>query len=159
MTSSLNSSPHYPFPLPSQVEKIRQLLCSVGVEEVRVGSVEEFQGQERQAIIISTVSHMMVMCTVWPTLRLHLHTHTQVRSTRDLLDFDLSHHLGFLSNPKRFNVAISRAQALLIVIGDPFLLSQVSGSAATHTHTHTPSHMMYSLSHMMYSPRYPPTSL
>ena len=76
LTPLLCSSPHYPFPLPSQVEKIRQLLCSVGVEEVRVGSVEEFQGQERQAIIISTVSHMMVMCTVCPTLKLHLHTHT-----------------------------------------------------------------------------------
>ena len=48
-------------PFSLQVEKIRQLLCSVGVEAVRVGSVEEFQGQERQAIIISTVSHMMVM--------------------------------------------------------------------------------------------------
>lgn len=48
-------------PFSLQVEKIRQLLCSVGVEAVRVGSVEEFQGQERQAIIISTVSHMMVV--------------------------------------------------------------------------------------------------
>lgn len=46
-------------PLLSQVEKIRQLLCSVGVEEVKVGSVEEFQGQERQAIIISTVRIVM----------------------------------------------------------------------------------------------------
>lgn len=46
-------------PYRKQVEKIRQLLqqlgcCKVG-GGVKVGSVEEFQGQERTAIIISTV--------------------------------------------------------------------------------------------------------
>ena len=47
-------------PFPSQVEKIRLLLQRVGVEGVKVGSVEEFQGQERRAIIISTVCHVIV---------------------------------------------------------------------------------------------------
>ena len=32
------------------------------------------------------------------------------------------YHIGFLSNPKRFNVALTRARALLIVVGDPTVL-------------------------------------
>ena len=64
-----------------------------------LGSVEEFQGSERPVIIISTV-----------------------RSTVDYIELDLKHKLGFLSNKKRFNVAVTRAQALLIVIGNPFTL-------------------------------------
>lgn len=36
------------------------------------------------------------------------------------------YYLGFLSNPKRFNVAITRAKALLIVVGNPHVLVKVS---------------------------------
>merc|ERR1712029_691276 len=67
---------------------------------ITVGSTEEFQGQERRIIIISTV-----------------------RSKPTLLQSDYEHKLGFLNNPKRFNVAITRAQALMVVIGNPYLLS------------------------------------
>ncbi|XP_019853676.1 PREDICTED: putative helicase MOV-10 [Amphimedon queenslandica] len=86
-------------PYRKQVEKIRLLLTKTGIEDIKVGSIEEFQGQEKKVIILSTV-----------------------RSSPDLLSFDTQHNLGFLSNPKRFNVSISRAQALLIVVGNPNLL-------------------------------------
>ena len=68
--------------------------------DITVGSTEEFQGQERRIIIISTV-----------------------RSKPTLLGEDYAHKLGFLNNPKRFNVAITRAKALMVVIGNPHLLS------------------------------------
>lgn len=88
-------------PYRKQVEKIRQLLSIFGVQPgIKVGTVEEFQGQERTAIIISTV-----------------------RSSEELLAVDMEHSLGFVKCRRRFNVAITRAQSLLIVVGNPVLLS------------------------------------
>ncbi|XP_063011951.1 RNA helicase Mov10l1-like [Melospiza melodia melodia] len=85
-------------PYRKQVEKIRFLLRSIDLEDIKVGTVEEFQGQEYMVIILSTV-----------------------RSQKMVID-DEKHSLGFLCNPKRFNVAITRAKALLIVVGNPHVL-------------------------------------
>jgi len=49
----------------------------------------------------------------------------QVRSQETLVDVDLRYTLGFLSNPKRFNVAITRAHALLVIVGNPHVLAEV----------------------------------
>ncbi|KAF7655693.1 hypothetical protein LDENG_00052500 [Lucifuga dentata] len=43
-------------PYKKQCEKIRVLLSKVGLSDIKVGSVEEFQGQEFLVIIMSTVS-------------------------------------------------------------------------------------------------------
>ncbi|KAH6909394.1 RNA helicase [Coprinopsis sp. MPI-PUGE-AT-0042] len=85
-------------PYHAQCLKVRSVLRSFA-PDVKVGSVEEFQGQERKVIIISTV-----------------------RSSKDFVEYDLRHTLGFVANPRRFNVAVTRAQALLIVVGNPHVL-------------------------------------
>jgi len=69
---------------------------------------------------------------------------TTVRSSRDYINYDLRYTLGFVANPRRFNdtrvavlfsrkrrisratgastVAVTRAKALLIIVGDPMVL-------------------------------------
>ena len=90
-------------PYRRQVLKVRERLGARGWrEEVMVGTTEEFQGQERRVILVSTV-----------------------RSSPEYLQMDSQHKLGFLSNSKRFNVAITRARALLVVVGNPHILTQV----------------------------------
>ncbi|CAD1469051.1 unnamed protein product, partial [Heterotrigona itama] len=66
---------------------------------ITVGTIETFQGQEREIIILSTV-------------RSQIFKHNNKR------------HIGFLSNPKRSNVAVTRAKDLLIIVGNPFILSE-----------------------------------
>lgn len=88
-------------PYRQQVLKIKIALDNF--PDVKVGSVEQFQGQEKTAIIISTV-----------------------RSTVKHNEFDQTFKLGFLSHPRRFNVAITRAKSLLIIVGNPHIIMQVS---------------------------------
>ncbi|XP_067448390.1 putative helicase mov-10-B.2 [Thunnus thynnus] len=94
-------------PYRKQVQKIRKALEKVGkdlkctdMDKLKVGSVEEFQGQERRVILVSTV-----------------------RSSRDYSEIDKQFNLGFVKNEKRFNVAVTRAKALLIVVGNPRVLN------------------------------------
>ena len=72
-------------PYRRQVQKIRQKLKKDNINDIMVGSTEEFQGQERRVIIVSTV-----------------------RSSPEYVHTDNQYKLGFLKNPKRFNVAITR---------------------------------------------------
>lgn len=57
------------------------------MQEIRIGTVEDFQGLERNIILISTV-----------------------RTCQSAAKIDISRNLGFIKCPKRINVAISRAR-------------------------------------------------
>lgn len=94
-------------PYRKQVQKIRKALEKIAkdfkfkdMRGLKVGSVEEFQGQERKVILVSTV-----------------------RSSPDYAEIDQQFNLGFVKNEKRFNVAVTRARALLIVVGNPRVLT------------------------------------
>ncbi|KAJ8386394.1 hypothetical protein AAFF_G00170990 [Aldrovandia affinis] len=96
-------------PYRKQVQKIQKAIRSYdeelsalkGIDELKVGSVEEFQGQERKVILVSAV-----------------------RSNASFVKTDHEFSIGFLKNEKRFNVAMTRARALLIVVGNPLILNQ-----------------------------------
>merc|ERR1712060_614015 len=84
-------------PYHKQAQKMKRLFLGasldVSANGIKIGSTELFQGQERRVVLISTV-----------------------RSSEEHIDFDLKHNLGFLDNPKRFNVSITRACSLLVVV-------------------------------------------
>jgi len=83
-------------PYRAQVRKIRELLKHAGLSDISVGSVEQFQGQERKVIIMAT--------------------------TRSNEEYHPRRAMGFLMNRRRLNVAVTRAQSLLIMVGDPEVL-------------------------------------
>ncbi|EDW72323.2 uncharacterized protein Dwil_GK20777 [Drosophila willistoni] len=87
-------------PYTKQVKTIRNMFAGVEVSIPKIGSVEEFQGQERDIILVSTV-----------------------RSSAAMLPTDSRFNLGFVRCIKRMNVAISRARCLLVVVGNPHLLA------------------------------------
>lgn len=72
---------------------------TIDVAIARVGTVDDYQGQEEKIIIIST------------TL-----------TNRERVSVDKDHSLGFMANPRRFNVALTRAMALCIIVGNPFVM-------------------------------------
>lgn len=81
------------------MKKLKQKASSLPDVDLKIGTVEEFQGQERQIVLLSTV-----------------------RSDARFLSHDSRFGLGFLQCEKRINVAISRARALLVVYGKAEIL-------------------------------------
>ncbi|KAI9452273.1 hypothetical protein F5148DRAFT_1236722 [Russula earlei] len=84
-------------PYKAQVRAIRELLKATELSGILVGPVEQFQGQERKVLILTTTRN------------------EESHSRKDL---------GFLANRHNMNVAFTRAQALLIVVGDPEVLGK-----------------------------------
>ncbi|EFA01219.2 RNA helicase Mov10l1 [Tribolium castaneum] len=87
-------------PYKAQIKQLLELFKEADFDFPKVGTVEEFQGQEFNVIILSTV-----------------------RSNKKHVASDLKYTMGFVASPRRLNVAITRAKALLIIIGNPKLLS------------------------------------
>ncbi|KOC60815.1 Putative helicase mov-10-B.1 [Habropoda laboriosa] len=84
-------------PFRGQTRKIEERLKMHQLNDITVGTVERFQGREKEIILLSTVRSK---CFV----------------------HDGREHIGFLSNSKRFNVALTRAKYLLIVVGNQSVL-------------------------------------
>ena len=85
--------------------KLRQLLRSRGLAAVSVGQIYDFQGSEKRCVIVTTVlSHV-----------------PKIPGYDDDGGGDAP-PIGLL-DARRFNVAVTRAQALCVVVGHPTLLS------------------------------------
>lgn len=86
-------------PWKEQVWRIRSKLRLLALHGVDVGHVEAYQGAEFRVTILSCV-----------------------RSKSRFLEMDRQANMGLYNEPKRFNVAITRAKELLVVVGNANLL-------------------------------------
>lgn len=87
-------------PFREQVKRLRLALRKVNLSAVGVGTVEDYQGAESRIVIISIV-----------------------RSSEKYLAKDKLNDAGLINAKRRMNVALTRAKELLIVVGNPDLLS------------------------------------
>ncbi|XP_050041425.1 probable helicase with zinc finger domain [Dermacentor andersoni] len=95
-------------PYYDQVQCIRMELRKYKLSQVRVESVANVQGKEFRAVVLSTV-RTRATCV-------HLEQTTPFKTA---LNF------GFLSDAKLLNTALTRAQSLVVVVGDPVSLCSI----------------------------------
>ena len=98
-------------PFRAQVLALRTVLRSANLGGVNVGVVEDFQGQEQKVVLISTV-----------LTRDHDRWNRQsaggFHQANNGSKESVQGRLGFMHDPKRFNVAITRAHALCVIVGN-----------------------------------------
>ena len=108
----------------AQVLKLRETLRKNDLSSINVGVVEDFQGQEMSVVFISTV----------------------LTQNQDRWRAGSSGGLGFMSDPRRFNVAITRGSALCVIVGSAtFLESTDSYWSALIQHARRNSSVIRSL--------------
>jgi len=83
-------------PFRGQVDLIRKMLRLDGLGSVDVGTIEDYQAVEWDVIIL-----------------------TLTRSMSELVPHDIARRLGVFGQPKRSNVALTRAENMFIVVGNP----------------------------------------
>jgi len=85
----------------AQVVLIRKMLRIKNLGNVNVGMPEDYQSMERDVIILSLT-----------------------RSNKELIIADVRSGEGLLRQPKRMNVALTRADNLLVVVGNPSIMKE-----------------------------------
>jgi uncharacterized protein len=88
-------------PYNAQVRLLRRALDEAGYADVEAGTVDKFQGREAYVVFFSTAA-----------------------SNAE----EAPRGVGFIFDRQRFNVAISRARALAVMVGSPALLDLRAGS-------------------------------
>lgn len=88
-------------PFRAQVVLIRKLLRHKHLGGVNVGTIEDYQAVERDVIILSLT-----------------------RANPMFVSSDVERRMGVFQQPKRTNVALTRAENLFIVVGNPLVMSK-----------------------------------
>ncbi|XP_038048815.1 helicase with zinc finger domain 2-like [Patiria miniata] len=109
-------------PYSMQVRQIRFEMRRRGLGDIDVETVENVQGKQFRALLISTVRTRSTLT------RSRLTAASQVGSSNQQ---DEEFYYGFLSDHKLLNTALTRAQSLVIVAGDPITLCSEGQCATT----------------------------
>jgi superfamily I DNA and/or RNA helicase len=86
-------------PFREHVVRLRNTLRRMDLGAVSIGTVENYQGDERRVTILNCV-----------------------RANKRFLDWDQKKGSGLVNQRRRFNVAITRAKELLVIVGNPDVL-------------------------------------
>lgn len=121
-------------PYAKQANKLRKALQKRSLGKIEVGTVELFQGRENSVIIISTVrsqrDKQKKKTEEGDEAAAEAASAAAATAGADadgMLAFARygvkpGRALGFVGDPRRFNVSVTRAKSLMIVVGNPFYL-------------------------------------
>mmetsp|Transcript_18030 Transcript_18030/g.41010 ORF Transcript_18030/g.41010 Transcript_18030/m.41010 type:complete len:760 (-) Transcript_18030:35-2314(-) len=103
-------------PFRAQVLHIRRILRANEFGGVNVGVVEDFQGQETKVVLISTV--LTQKQKKWHSSSPSFPFSSSHACSLQEGQQEQEQSLGFMHDPKRFNVAITRAHSLCVIVGN-----------------------------------------